>query len=284
MVASLKNRFALLFWKFAEPFPWSAALEQSGRSVSVVPPPRLLEKVMPVGGPSAYLATMYPDQDTLKGLQVSIWSACNIMSRAVVKLWTFSDAYCFEGFCCPVSQDSLLKFAEWIDTFAPADGSTGPETPWIVFPTRVIPSLSMIGFPSRANIWWWLAEFACIQEGVCKFYWSAVSSPTMDAWFSLRFWRLWVLGPWSWRAFDPADPHRGVGSWVSVSQAQSCQWTFNWAVGWCNVVPFCQSLDSSLRFSSDPDRVGAEKLSMTAVPKAYLEAEYIELPACIGSA
>lgn len=84
---------------------------------------------MPVGGPSAYLATMYPDQDTLKGLQVSIWSACNIMSRAVVKLWTFSDAYCFEGFCCPVSQDSLLKFAEWIDTFAPADGSTGPETP-----------------------------------------------------------------------------------------------------------------------------------------------------------
>jgi hypothetical protein len=25
-------------------------------------------------------------------------------------------------------------------------------------------------------------------------------------------------------------------------------------------------------------------LSMTAVPKAYLEAEYVELPACIGSA
>ena len=40
----------------------------------------------------------------------------------------------------------------------------------------------------------------------------------------------------------------------------------------------------SLRFASDPDRVGAEKLSMTAVPKAYLDAEYVELPAVIGSA
>ena len=40
----------------------------------------------------------------------------------------------------------------------------------------------------------------------------------------------------------------------------------------------------SFRFASDPDRVGAEKLSVTAVPKAYLESEYKELPAVIGSA
>ena len=43
-------------------------------------------------------------------------------------------------------------------------------------------------------------------------------------------------------------------------------------------------IPASVRFASDPDRVGAEKLSMTAVPKAYLEAEYVELPAVIGSA
>ena len=44
------------------------------------------------------------------------------------------------------------------------------------------------------------------------------------------------------------------------------------------------SWSSFPRFASDPDRVGAEKLSMTSVPKAYLEAEYKELPAAIGCA
>ena len=37
------------------------------------------------------------------------------------------------------------------------------------------------------------------------------------------------------------------------------------------------------RFASDPDRVATEKLSMTAVPKAFLDSEYKELPAVIGS-
>ena len=41
--------------------------------------------------------------------------------------------------------------------------------------------------------------------------------------------------------------------------------------------------DSSPRFATDPDRVATEKLSMTAVPKAFLDSEYKELPAVIGS-
>ena len=85
--------------------------------------------------------------------------------------------------------------------------------------------------------WWWsVAELARLQEGVCKFYWSAVSAPAMDAGFSVRLWCLWILGPGSGRAFGPADPHRGVSSWVSIGQVKSRQCTFTWGAGWLEYV------------------------------------------------
>ena len=43
----------------------------------------------------------------------------------------------------------------------------------------------------------------------------------------------------------------------------------------CTAIP---CLNCGLRFNSDPDKVGVEKLNMTKVPPEYLEAPYEELP------
>lgn len=54
-------------------------------------------------------------------------------------------------------------------------------------------------------------------------------------------------------------------------------------VSMCLFLTCAAASEFAPRFASDPDRVGAEKMSMTSVPKAYLESEYHELPAVIGN-
>ena len=82
---------------------------------------------MPVGGPSSYIATKYPDQDIVgkrlmfrimirDGLFWIIRERVNHMMLGIILqsfIWRW--------------QESLLKFAEWIDQFAPADPTTATK-------------------------------------------------------------------------------------------------------------------------------------------------------------
>lgn len=186
--------------------------------------------------------------------------------RALLAIWWTlwrSDLSGLLAYTLLFGQDSMMEFAQWIDDFAPADPATQPQM--FVVTTSLSYLLWFHVVPTKKPGWTLRQNYAT----------------SMDVPVLVRPWMLSYRKDFGVSSMIEPD----VGSTLlSLFLTEGLVPEFVASISRQNSIQLKMDAwpEPGIRFMSNPDLVGTEKLNLTKVPEAYLEVEYHELPATIG--
>lgn len=212
---------------------------------------RLLKTVFPKGGPDKYLSSVYDDE--------ALWSDSRCLHKCIVS----SD----------VNHQSTLRWR------------------WLSLPSgwTSLLLLTRRRRPSKLDFLLCCIRLSCVSTHVLtsKLSWDCgrvLYATKAEGAQELRPWMLGWRQDFGCSGFHEPEQASMIVELMLLEGFFGCWFVGTFFCRFRRFLCFCcvSCLRSSLRFMSDPNLPGIEKISCCTVPKAYLDSSYSELPSVIG--